>query len=311
MLEWNTEHQNGDTYVVNRTVAAALDDLTQTQRERLFYIEVKAFFCGDLTRADIERRFGVKPAASARDLSTYRRLASQNLFYDAGQRKYATTDRFAPLFEHSADRVLTWFRSGFGDNMDQKLKRTVPCESASDLVKPDIDTLATLTRAIAGRRQVKVNYLSLTSGASTKTLCPLALADTGLRWHLRAYDRERGRFADFALTRIVKAKSIEQAIPVEEQIESDVQWARIVHVELIPHPGIAHPKAIEADFMMNEGVLALDMRAPLVGYALRRWAVDCSPDHKLDPKEHHLWLRNPQTLYGVESATLAPGFAVT
>lgn len=116
------------------------------------------------------------------------------------------------------------------------------------------------------RRQVKVNYLSLSSGASTKTLCPLALADTGLRWHLRAYDRERGRFADFALTRIVKAKAIEQPIPVEEQIESDVQWARLVHIELVPHPGIAHPKAIEADFMMHNGMLALDMRAPLVGY---------------------------------------------
>ena len=155
------------------------------------------------------------------------------------------------------------------------------------------------------------NYLSLSSGASTKTLCPLALADTGLRWHLRAYDRERGRFADFALTRIVKAKAIDLPIPVEEQIESDVQWARIVHIELVPHPGIAHPKAIEADFRMNNGVLALDMRAPLVGYALRRWSVDCSTEHSLDPKEHHLWLSNPQTLYGVESADLAPGFKRT
>ena len=296
--------------MVNRIVAAALDDLTQTQRERLFWIEVKALFCGDLTRADIERRFGVKPAASARDLSTYRRIAPHNLFYDAGQRKYATTDRFVPLFEHSAERVLTWFRAGFGDSIDQKLKRTVPCESASNLVKPDIDTLAILTRAIAGRRQVKVNYLSLTSGPSDKTLCPLALADTGLRWHLRAYDRERGRFADFALTRIVKAKAIDQPIPVEEQIESDVQWARIVHIELVPHPGIAYPKVIEADFMMNSGVLALDMRAPLVGYALRRWSVDCSPAHQLDPKQHHLWLSNPETLYGVESAALAPGYEV-
>ncbi len=296
--------------MVNRTVAAALDDLTQTQRERLFWIEVKAFFCGDLTRADIERRFGVKPAASARDLSTYRRLAPYNLFYDAGQRKYATTDRFVPLFEHSAERVLTWFRAGFGDSIDQKLKRTVPCESASNLVKPDVDTLAILTRAIAGRRQVKVNYLSLTSGPSAKTLCPLALADTGLRWHLRAYDRERGRFADFALTRIVKAKAIDQPIPVEEQIESDVQWARIVHIELVPHPRIAYPKVIEVDFMMNSGVLALDMRAPLVGYALRRWSVDCSPAHQLDPKQHHLWLSNPETLYGVESAALAPGYEV-
>jgi predicted DNA-binding transcriptional regulator YafY len=108
--------------------------------------------------------------------------------------------------------VLTWFRAGFGDNMDQKLKRTVPCESASDLVKPDIETLATLTRAIAGRRQVKVNYLSLTSGVlNTRRCVHLLLADTGLRWHLRAYDRERGRFADFALTRIVKAKAFDHA----------------------------------------------------------------------------------------------------
>jgi hypothetical protein len=295
--------------LVKKQVSVELSELTQIQRERLFYIEVKAFFCGDLTRADIERRFGVKPAASSRDLSTYRRLAPNNLNYDAGQRKYATTDSFSPLFEHSAERVLTWLKAGFGDSMDQKLKRTVPCESASNLVNPDIETLACLTRAIAGRRQVKVNYLSLTSCASTKILCPLALADTGLRWHLRAYDRERGRFADFALTRIVKAKATDQPIPAEEQIESDVQWARIVHIELVPHPGIAHPKAIESDFRMTNGMLALDMRAPLVGYALRRWSVDCSTKHTLDPKEHHLWLKNSQTLYGVESAPLAPGYS--
>ena len=294
--------------MVNRTVAAALDDLTQTQRERLFYIEVKAFFCGDLTRADVERRFGVKPAASSRDLSAYRRLAPQNLVYDAGQRNYATTDRFSPLFEHSAERVLTWFRAGFGDNMDQKLKRAVPCESASVLVNPDIDTLATLTRAIAGRRQVKVNYLSLSSGASIKTLCPLALADTGLRWHLRAFDQDKGRFGDFVLTRITKATPLDLDIPEDQQIESDTQWARIVRLEMVPHPGVAHPQAIEADFKMKNGVLALDMRAPLVGYALRRWSVDCTPEHSLDHKEHHLWLSNSQTLYGVESAAFAPGY---
>jgi hypothetical protein len=75
-----------------------------------------------------------------------------------------------------------------------------------------------------------------------------------------------------------------------------------------PHPGVEHPEAIEADYQMKDGMLVLDMRAPLVGYALRRWAVDCSHDNALDPKEHHLRLKNPQTLYGVESATLAPGY---
>jgi predicted DNA-binding transcriptional regulator YafY len=167
-----------------------------------------------------------------------------------------------------------------------------------------------LTRAIAGRKQVKVNYLSLTSGASTKTLSPLALADTGQRWHLRAYDCARERFADFSITRIVKAKPLEIDIPLNQRIEADVQWARVVRLELVPHPGVEHPEAIEADYQMKDGMLVLDMRAPLVGYALRRWAVDCSPDHLLDPRSHHLYLKNPQTLYGVESAAIVPGFSV-
>jgi hypothetical protein len=296
--------------LVSRNVTEQLNSLSQAQRERLFYIEVKAFFCGDLTRSDIERRFGVRPAASARDLASYKRLAPYNLVYNAALRNYTPTERFDPLFEHSAERVLAWFRDGFGDSLDLKIQRTVPCEAASDLVKPDLETLAVLTRAIAGRKQVKVSYLSLTSGASNKTLSPLALADTGQRWHLRAYDCERERFADFSITRIVKAKPVDIDIPLNQRIEADVQWARVVHLELVPHPGVEHPEAIEADYQMTDGVLALDMRAPLVGYALRRWAVDCTPKHGLDPKQHHLYLKNPQTLYGVESAALAPGYTV-
>ena len=296
--------------MVSRNVTEQLNSLSQAQRERLFYIEVKAFFCGDLTRTDIERRFGVRPAASARDLASYKRLAPYNLVYNAALRNYTPTERFDPLFEHSAERVLAWFRDGFGDSLDLKIQRTVPCEAASDLVKPDLETLAVLTRAIAVRKQVKVSYLSLTSGASNKTLSPLALADTGQRWHLRAYDCERERFADFSITRIVKAKPLTVDIPLNQRIEADVQWARVVHLELVPHPGVEHPEAIEADYQMTDGVLALDMRAPLVGYALRRWAVDCTPKHGLDPKQHHLYLKNPQTLYGVESAALAPGYTV-
>ena len=293
--------------MVPKKVISQLDGLTQTQRERLAYIEVKAFYCGDLTRADIERRFGVKPAASARDLLAYRRFAPNNLVYDAAQRCYRTTDAFRALFEHNPNRILTWFRSGMGDGLDIKVRRSVPCESASELVFPNLEILATITRAIAAKQLIRVSYLSLTSGASTKTLAPLALADTGLRWHLRAFDQEKKRFADFVLTRIAKAKALGESIPEEQQIEADVQWVRMVHLELVPHPGIVHTAAIEADYGMNEGSLQLDMRAPLVGYALRRWAVDCSPEHGLDPKVHHLWLRNFQTLYGLESATLAPG----
>jgi hypothetical protein len=287
-----------------------LEELPKTQRERLAYIEVKAFFCGDLTRHDIERRFGVKPAASARDLAAYRRLAPSNLVYDASLRKYLPTPDFVPIFEQSAERALMWFRSGIGDGLSVSGRRVIPCESAGELVSPDVRTLGALTRAITAGELVEVSYLSLSSGPSAKTLAPLALADTGLRWHLRAFDQEKKRFADFVLTRIIKATPLSRPVPDEQRLEHDAQWTRIVALDIVPHPGVKHPKAVEADYGMTDGALRLQLRAPMVGYALKRWGVDCSEDHSLDPSAHHLWLANPQTLYGVESAALAPGYKV-
>ena len=137
--------------MVHKKAASELDRLTQTQRERLAYIEVKALFCGDLTRSDIECRFGVKPAASARDLIAYRGFAPNNLVYDAALRCYRTTDAFRALFEHNAHRILTWFRSGMGDGLDIKVRKSVPCESASELVFPDLGIVAAVTRAIAAK----------------------------------------------------------------------------------------------------------------------------------------------------------------
>ena len=73
-------------------------------------------------------------------------------------------------------------------------------------------------------------------------------------------------------------------------------------------PEAEYPIIDGADYQMKDGVLAVDMRAPMVGYVLRRWAVDCTPKHGLDPKQHHLYLKNPQTLYSVERAALVAGY---
>ena len=79
---------------------------------------------------------------------------------------------------------------------------------------------------------------------------------------------------------------------------------------LLTEPDAATWKqSIQADYQMREGMPVFEMRAPLVGYALRRWAFDCTLQHDLDPKTHQLSLSNVQTLYGVESADLAPGYS--
>ena len=263
---------------------------------------------GELQRGDIEARFGIKPAAASRDLSLYRDIAPFNLDYDAPARCYRPTVSFKPVFEFSSERVLAWLLQGFGDGLELNLRQVAPCEGPGQLTKPDLNVLGIITRALVAKKAVRVNYLSLSSGSKHREVVPVALADNGLRWHVRAYDRDRDRFGDFVLTRITKAQEIDGDVAESEQIGADEQWARVVDMEVIPHPSIEWPKAVEADYAMNDGVLRIKSRAALAGYVLRRWNVDSSPDHRLDAASHHLWLRNTQTLYGVESAALAPGY---
>lgn len=285
-------------------------ELSQTQRERLAFLEMRAYFTGELRRADIEARFGIKPAASSRDIGVYREIAPENLDYDGVGRCYRPSAVFRPLFEFQSERVLAWLLQGFGDGLDLGLKQAAPCEGPGQLVKPDMEVLGAITRAMCAKKALRVNYLSLSSGAGKREIVPVALADNGLRWHVRGYDRERQRFSDFVLTRIAKAQELEGDVAESEMLAADEQWARMVDMELVPHPAIKQPKAIEADYGLEDGVLKIKARAALAGYVLRRWSVDSSPDHRLDPSTHHLWLRNPQTLYGVESASLAPGRAI-
>ncbi|WP_332526100.1 hypothetical protein [Pseudomonas sp.] len=92
-------------------------------------------------------------------------------------------------------------------------------------------------------------------------------------------------------------------------MDEDDQWNHRVELELEPHPNLSRPETAILDFDMDEAAtLKIRLRAAVVGYALRQWSVDCSPDHSLDSVEFRLWLKNPAALYGVDNLELAPGF---
>ncbi len=74
------------------------------------------------------------------------------------------------------------------------------------------------------------------------------------------------------------------------------------------HPDQPHPEITEMDYRMEDGELRLKLRAATAGYILRKWIVDCSPDHSLRGHEFRLGVRAPLALYGVKSAVLAPGY---
>ena len=263
-------------------------DVSQTQRERLAFLELRTFFTGELRRGDIKARFGVKPAAASRDLGSYRDIARDNLDYNAPARCYRPSAFFKPIFEFSIEHILTWLLQGFVDGLNLKPRQIAPCESTGQSVKHDLEVLEVITRYLVVNRAVRINYLSLSSGSKRREIVPVALDNNGLRWHIRAFNREQGRLGHFLTTRIAKAQGIADEVQECELLPTDEQWARVVNLELIPYPSIPLPKTVEADYGMPNKALRIKSRAALVGYVLRRWNIDSAPDHRFNPVSHHL-----------------------
>lgn len=283
--------------------------LGQAQRERLAHIDFRLWFLGEISRADICVRFGVAPAGATRDFALYREAAPDNIAFDGRTKTYRIGASFVPLFEHPIERVLSSLSLGFGDGISGAEGPMVSCEYPSPINKPAIETLARVTRAITSKCVLRVVYFSASGGESQREIIPFALADNGLRWHIRAFDRKTYSFRDFVITRILSAEAVDGGAPRKgEGPDDDVQWTRMVELELVAHPDSEHPELAALDYPMPDGVLRVRARAALAGYVMRRWSVDCSPDHSLRGPEYSLWLRDSLALYGVESAAIAPGY---
>jgi WYL domain len=293
----------------NRRVQA-LSELTKSQLERLSHIDFKLYFLGELRRADVVDRFGTGPAAATRDIAMYRDIAPENLELDSSDKVYRPTLNFVPLFGHRPERVLTALSQGFGEGIDDQSRSMIRCEIPSSLSYPKMSVLAPITRAIHRGKAVKVTYTSVESGRTERELVPLALVDVGPRWHVRAFDRRRNEHRDFVLTRIEEPLVLEDsAIQKNETAESDVQWSRIIELDLVPHPNHPRPEMVLKDYdFPPDKVLRVKVRAANAGYMLQRWVVDCSNEHSLDGRLFALWLRDPLALYGADSAKLAPGY---
>jgi hypothetical protein len=179
-----------------------LADLTQTQRDRLAFVELRVRFIGEIRRQDLVSRFGIQSAAATRDLALYKDLAPGNIDYDAKGKSYVLGPDFQPVFDFPPERVLSWLTQGFGDGEPMRLKAWVASESPSRLTHPDLDVLASVTRAIHQECPLASSTTPSPAGKAEREIVPFALIDNGLRWHVRAFDRKSQEFRDFVITRI-------------------------------------------------------------------------------------------------------------
>lgn len=221
---------------------------------------------------------------------------------------YRVTDDFRPLFEHSVERALSALAKGLGDGQGGAPSCLVPCEYPAPMNRPAIEVLAAVTRAISGQRVLSISDVSSTSGATEREIVPLALADNGLCWHVRAFDRRSPSIRDFVLTRVRSVRFLPDAPLPEESFANDLQWSREVEMELVPHPALPCPELASLDYPMTDGVRRIRAKAALAGYVLRRWSVDCSEAHSLRGTGYRRWLRNRAALERADSASIAPGY---
>ena len=285
-----------------------VESLSHAQRERLAYVEFRLYFMGEIGRPDLAGRYGVAPAGATRDLALYREIAPHNIEFDGSSKVYRIGKAFSPIFEHAPQRVLSALSLGFGDGVNGETKPLLPCESPAALSSPQMEVLAPICRAIRAKRPVAIHYHSMSSGESERVIVPFALVDTGLRWHVRAFDRKSGEFRDFVVTRIEQPTLLTEEPQSHERPDNDIQWTRIVELDLVPHPRLGRPEIIRMDYGMADGSIRMRVRAAVAGYMLLRWSVDASPDHSLKEEQYRLWLSDPLALYGVENAKLAPGY---
>ncbi|WP_308477805.1 WYL domain-containing protein [Neiella marina] len=283
-----------------------LEDLNFAQRERLAFIDFCLQYFGQVARADLVQKFRTGLASCSRDLSLYRELAPNNATLVHQSKQYLRTADFEPLFEHDPEVILSALARGFGDGISGGTESSKHCINAIRLIHPKSEVVAAIMRAINSGSAVKCRYHSLSSGASSRTIVPHAIIDNGHRWHVRAYDRKTSSFRDFVCSRFENIVEVHAPVKAQETEANDTDWNSILELEIVPHPSIKHPKAIEMDFDMKNGKLLIDVRAALAGYLLRQWQVDCSSVEATSTEGYQLRLNNLEQLEGIASLAMAP-----
>lgn len=276
-----------------------LMDVKWATRQRLQYIEIMAWYAGVVTRSDVARAFGVSDPAATKDLKLYSDLAPGNLVYNHSVFGFVPNTGFtAVLADLAPAAVLPVIAANLavasGPYGAELVYGLATASLPLPVRLPDSRTLAQITRAIHGRRKLRIDYRSLSGRASQaqRIVEPHTLVNTGLRWHVRAYSEDTCDFRDFVLSRIVEAECLD--LPAESGEQYDDDWVETVVLKLAPHAGLdaARRASLLLDYAASGEVVEVSVRRALLGYVLQRLNVDTTPDHSMNPNACQLMLLN-------------------
>ncbi len=274
-------------------------DVKWATRQRLQYIEIMAYYTGVVTRSDVAKAFDISDAAATKDLKLYGQLAPDNLLYKHTVFGFVPSESFREVFADLAPaQVLPMLAANLTANSSPDIISSVygiPVETLPLPHRlPDKRIVAQILRAIKTRSQLQAVYYSLSDRESreSRILEPHALVNTGLRWHVRAYNTTTYDFRDFVLSRFIEAQRLD--VLAESSAAYDDDWSEVVTLQLSPHPRLAARKraSLLIDYQGKDEVIEFQVRRALIGYVLQRLGVDTSADHSLNPEAYQLIVLN-------------------
>lgn len=278
-------------------------DVKWATRQRLQFIEMLAWYTGVVTRSAVARAFGNSDAAATKDLKLYNDLAPGNLVYNHNVFGFVPHESFHPLFaDLSPAAVLPILATNLavtsGPYGAEPIYGIATEALPLPVRLPSRDTLAQITRAIHRRSKLRIQYRSLSHQDSVKDRIvePHTLVDTGLRWHMRAYQEASYDFRDFVLSRINEAECLDAA--AESNMQYDDDWVEYVNLRLAPHVGLdaAQCASLLLDYGASDEGIEINVRRALLGYLLQRLNIDTTPDHSLNPHAYQLMLLNREEI---------------
>jgi predicted DNA-binding transcriptional regulator YafY len=251
--------------------------------KRLEFIEFRLFWEGGINRADIIERFGVSVPQASKDLTLYEEKAPGNLEYDKSAKLYRAAKDFKPVFmEPRADAYLAQLESsaGLGDDPSEVWLATPPEFDAMPIPhrRIDVAVLRSMLAAIRGSCSVEIRYQSMSAQRPKpewRRITPHALANDGLRWHVRAYCHQDQKFKDFILSRCLGARNLQEP---GAKPEDDRLWQKSFPVALAPNPILSdgQQEVIAQDFGMRGGRAEVSVRMALLYYFQKRLRLDVS-----------------------------------
>lgn len=266
--------------------------------KRLEFIEFRLFWEGGINRADIIEHFGVSVPQASKDFTLYEEKARGNLHYDKSKKRYFAGKNFKPVFmEPKSDAYLSHLQSAANaaGGASEVWLAAPPEFDAMPIPhrRVDVEVLRAILAAIRECKSIQIHYQSMSEKRPTpewRRVTPHALANDGLRWHVRAYCHEDRKFKDFILSRCLNARD-----PQDPALKPDDDkfWQESFDVALAPNPLLSEGQReiIAQDFGMKSGRAEIPVRMALLYYFQKRLRLDTS-DSPGNPHENPVVVAN-------------------